>query len=147
MTVTNKKVFRKRHSELCALSNEELISLYEGKHSEVDDAVLQKLFEDRGIVCKGRQGEVFDNGEATEIIDLAELKGVKTVEGKSPGMGWTEGLAFVSGIVVIFLTMRFSILLSICLGCATSIALYFLMRFTRRYWRRLAVKDQYAKDL
>ena len=58
-----------------------------------------------------------------------------------------EGVPMVAGILVIYLLYSYSFWLSVIGGLLTAGTLFWLFRFVRRYWRRLGVKDTYAKDL
>ena len=63
------------------------------------------------------------------------------------GLTWMEGVPMVAGILVIYLLYSYSFWLSVIGGLLTAGALFWLFRFVRRHWRRLGVKDTYAKDL
>ena len=143
----SKKHFRKRYNELKTKGNEALFQLYEAEHTDVEDEVLLKLFEERGLKAPEKKGEVQFDECQTKIIELSELKGAVTEEPKKLGMTWMEGVPFAAGIVVILFTMHYNLFLALVLGCATTIGLFFLFRIVRRHWRKLAVKDQYSKDL
>lgn len=143
----NKKYFRKRYNELNSLKTEELLSLYEKPHTDVDDEAILKILANRKAAVPQTRGAVSEDTGATRIIEVSELAQAKTVQPKKLGMSWTEGIPFASGILVIFFTMQYSILLAIVLGCATSLGLFFLFRLTRRYWRKISVKNEFSKDL
>lgn len=145
--IDNKKHFRKRLTELKALSYQALLDLYGKEHTDTDDKAIKHILAERGVALPESQGTVTEDESATRIIEISELAGAKTEEPKKTGLTWMEGVPMVAGILVIYLLYSYSFWLSVIGGLLTAGALFWLFRFVRRHWRRLGVKDIYAKDL
>ena len=145
--IDNKKHFRKRLTELKALSDQALLDLYGKEHTDTDDKAIKHILAERGVALPESQGTVTEDESATRIIEISELAGAKTEEPKKMGLTWMEGVPMVTGILVIYLLYSYSFWLSVIGGLLTAGALFWLFRFVRRHWRRLGVKDIYAKDL
>lgn len=145
--IDNKKHFRKRLSQLNALSDTELLDLYGKEHTDTEDEAIKHILEERNVPLPQKHGAVTEDESATRIIEISELAGVKTEVPKKVGLTWMEGIPLVAGVAVIYFLYPYSFWLAVIGGLLTAGALFWLFRFVRRYWRRLAVKDTYAKDL
>lgn len=146
MPITSKKKLRTRYNELNQKSTDELLSIYSGEMTELTFEAIQKILSVRNVKIPDKHGPVSEDQSMTHIITLDDLANVKTEETKFEGMGWIEGISFVSGIIVIFFTMRYSILLSIVCGVVTSALFFVGMRFLRKTWREIGLKNGKTLD-
>lgn len=111
--IDNKKHFRKRLTELKALSDQALLDLYGKEHTDTDDKAIKHILAERGVALPESQGTVTEDESATRIIEISELAGAKTEEPKKTGLTWMEGVPMVAGILVIYLLYSYSFWLSV----------------------------------
>ena len=87
--IDNKKHFRKRLTELKALSDQALLDLYGKEHTDTDDKAIKHILAERGVALPESQGTVTEDESATRIIEISELAGAKTEEPKKTGLSQT----------------------------------------------------------
>ena len=62
--IDNKKHFRKRLTELKALSDQALLDLYGKEHTDTDDKAIKHILAERGVALPESQGTVTEDESA-----------------------------------------------------------------------------------